>query len=458
MNNKFLALLGVSLISFVAFLEYTVVSAALPTLQSVFRVPVLDLQWIFNAYSIVVAVSMLILGRLGDLWGRRLVFYMGTFVLLAGSIGAGCAWGFWWLIFFRVVQSVGVAAIVTLGPSLIHDLFENNAHHAMGFFAAFTGVGLMIGPTVGGIIVTHLSWPWIFYINVPLLLIALACCLPCLKESKSPEKIKLDVLGVILLAISLVPFIYGLIRGAQLGWANPSIIACFVIAAVAFPILFYVENRQADPVLDFQLFAKPIFLLAAMSCLSVGAIAAMSLFFSPLLLEQVMGYTPKQAGVILLAIPLGVVVFSPLVAKVVKKAGLKMALFMAPLSALLAAIFHLIFSINEGILVGIIGFLLVGAGWAFNNVVVPSAAVSVVKSSQAGAAIGAAFSIWNISGAVNITISSIIFAKVYASHQSAGHLSAFISGFQGVFIFILALVLLSTLTGLAALCLDKKQV
>jgi MFS family permease len=164
-SSKFLALLGVSLVAFTSLLDYTIVNTALPTIQQSFGVSILSLQWVFNIYCIIVAIFMIINGRLGDIYGRRLVFYIGAIILGIGSIGAGLSENFGMLIFFRAVQSFGVAATVPLGVSLVNCLYQEKAHHAMSFYAAVTGIALAIGPFVGGWIVVHWGWQWIFLLT-----------------------------------------------------------------------------------------------------------------------------------------------------------------------------------------------------------------------------------------------------------------------------------------------------
>jgi EmrB/QacA subfamily drug resistance transporter len=312
-TKKLLALIGMSLIAFVAFLEYTVVSTALPTIQQAFSVSMLDLQWVFNIYSIVAAISMILAGRLGDLFGRRKVFYIGALLLGVGSLGAGFSPTYYWLIFFRAVQSLGVAATVTLASSLINIIYGDKAHYPMSFFVAFTGLGLAVGPYLGGVLVTAFGWEWIFFINIPLLIIAYIFCIPCVPESKASKRVALDLKGAVLFALTIVSLILGLVEGEQIGWAQPFPLLCIVVFLIALPLLVKVENACKNPIIDFSFFAKKDFFLAGLVCVLGGGLISPALLFAPMYLQKVIDFSPEKAGLYLLMVPISVVIFAPLV-------------------------------------------------------------------------------------------------------------------------------------------------
>ncbi len=450
MSKNYFALLGITLIAFVSFLEYTVVNTALPTLQNTFHVSILNLQWVFNIYSIVVAIFMIVSGRIGDIYGRRLVFYLGALLLALGSLGAGLSNNFWELIFFRGVQSLGVAATVTLGSGLVTQIFQGKAHYPMAFYACLTGVGLAIGPFLGGVIVMHWGWRWIFYINIPLLIIAFAFCLPCLPESKAEKRTPIDVGGTILLAITLVSLIYGLIHGAQVGWTDPLTLILGLIFIIALPLLIKVENRQEYPIMNFNFFTKPNFLLAALACMMGGVLVSPSLLFSPLLLQNVLDYSPRDAGLILLTIPIAVVLFSPFIGNLVAKIGAKNTLFIALLVGFISALLHLIFAYYTVVAIALFAFFLVGLAWALNNVAAAISASSAVEHHQASVAIGTVYAMWNTSAAIMVAVTAVLFQWVSTSHQTAGAAIAFLAGFKAVFIFVSVAMIVLIGIGLVA--------
>lgn len=449
MDKRFLSLLGITLIAFVAFLEYTVINTALPILQSTFEVSILNLQWVFNIYYIVVAIGMILCGKLGDIWGRRRIFYIGAGILLAGSFLAGEASTFAWLVFARGIQAVGVAATVILAPSLIHDIFPENVHYPMSFYGTVTGIGLAVGPSIGGLIVTYINWPWIFYINIPLIIIALACCLPYLKESKTYINARLNILGTILFILAMAPFIFSLIRGSQIGWRSASVIIPLIISLISLPVFFWTENKKVAPLINFSFFKNTEYVLSTIACLTGGTLVAVALFFSPLFLIQVLHYSANFSGFILLAVPIAIVFFSPFIGKIIHKFGTRPALLIVPIVALAASFLYLAFSYYHQIIFALGAFLLTGIAWALINVAAPIGAAKAVSETQAGSAIGVIFSLWNIIAAIGIAITSVLFNSVEKSKSiiTSGQ------GFHVVFIYLtIAMFIFSVLS----LVLNKK--
>lgn len=447
MNKNTLSLVGITLIAFIAFLEYTVVNTALPTIQDEFHVSVLTLQWVFNIYSIVLAIFMIIGGRLGDMYGRRLLFYIGVLLLAIGSLGAGLCHNFWLLVFFRGIQGLGSAVSFTLSASLINSIYKDQATGPMSIFAAVTGLGLAIGPFVGGWLVMHLGWRWIFFINIPLLFLAFICCLPCLGEYKAEKKISLDVGGTALLAITLVGLIYGLIHGEQVAWQDPLTIGLFAAFIIGLPTLIIYENRLTDPILDFHFFKIPNFTLSAFICMLGGTLISASLFFSPLYLQRVLDYTPKTAGLYLLAVPIAIVFLAPFVGKLIEKITLQKTLFLALLLGAVASVLYLLFAINSSIVIALIAFLATGFSWSIINSAAAIGAASSVEEHQISVATGTVFSMWNIAAAVTVAINTLLFHWGNIAHQNLGKKLAFIQGFEWVFAFILVVSIALVLGG-----------
>lgn len=434
------------MIAFVAFLEYTVVNTALPTIQQSFSISMLDLQWVFNIYSIVVAISMILVGRIGDLFGRRRIFYLGALLLGIGSLGAGFSTTYFWLIFFRAVQGLGVAATVTLASSLINLIYGEKAHYPMSFFAAFTGIGLAVGPYLGGVLVTNLGWEWIFFMNIPLLIIAYLFCLPCLPESKASGYVSLDLKGASVLSLTIVSLIVGLVKGEGIGWTQPLPLLCMVVFLVTLPLLVKVENSCKNPIVNFSFFARKDFFLAGLVCILGGGLVAPALLFAPMYLQKVAGFSPEKAGLYLLAVPISVVVFAPFVGKIVGKVGTRKMLVSATLIAVISALFNLVFVETSSLYFALIAFFLIGLSWVVINVASAMSAISAVDDAHASAAVGVVYSLWNISSAIVIAILSIIFNAVTRSHTALGDKPAMVAGYKSIYTFVLLLMIILFVT------------
>tara|TARA_R110000868_G_scaffold8205_3_gene42439 strand:- start:29574 stop:30938 length:1365 start_codon:yes stop_codon:yes gene_type:complete len=437
----------IKLTSFVAFLEYTVVNTALPTIQTVFHVSVLNLQWVMDIYYLVISVSMVIFGRIGDIYGRRLVFYIGIALLLLASIGAGFSQHFGWLIFFRGMQALGVSAVITLAVSIIYVVFTDRVNLAMGVYGLVTSLGLAFGPTIGGYLVAHYSWPWVFFINVPFLIIGWLCCLVSLPESRAETKTPLDLGGVCLLIVTLGSLIYGVIHGGEHGWMAWSTCIWFIIFVVALPILVIYESKQALPIMNLRFFKKPLFSLAALCCGLSGCLITTALFFDPLFLETVQHHSPKISGLILLALPVGIVLFIPLIHQLLKIMQLQTLFVLSFLFLMIAACLHSLFQADVSTVVIVIALLFIGLTWAVCNIVTPVAAQNAVGAEQSGLAVGTVYTMFNIFSAITLAIAVVVYHHLFDANQHLGYTAAFLSGFKMVFILLAVVTLIITLIG-----------
>ncbi len=439
MTRQNLALCGIITIAFVSFLDYTLINTALPVLQQYFQVSILELQWVFNIYCIAMAVFMVIFGRIGDKFGRRRVFYIGAFTLAIGSLGAGLSQVFIELLFFRGIQSLGVAATVTLGASLITSIFKERAQRPMSIYISITGLALALGPFIGGIIVTHLGWRAIFLINLPIIILGYFLCAKSVAESKSEQRLYLDWQGVVLFAITLSAFIYGLICGEAIAWTSKPTIISLALSLILLPLLLYVEKKQEWPILSFHFFRIPGFALAALVCVMAGCLISPTIFFAPLFLQNIFFLSPKHAGFILLALPIAIVFCTPVVSKLISKVGKTITLLSGLAVGLVSSIIMIVFSLYSSLAVGLTGFILIGLAWTITNVTAPISAAQSVDSDHQSIAIGTVLSLWNAAAAIMIAGTTLIY---HVFRFKAGTLP-----FQAVFILIGLVMLILTCIG-----------
>ena len=191
--HRWWALAGLSILSFTAFLDFTIVATALPFIQKDLHASVLNLQWVTNIFAMVLCMVMIVMGKLGDMLGRRKVFYFGFGLFAIAAIGAGISPNIEYLIFFRAIQGFSAAIIFTLGIALVPQEFPPEEHtKAIGVFGACNGIGLAIGPFIGGVLITYLNWRWVFFINLPIIIIGISLCAFSLKESDKQKDVKID--------------------------------------------------------------------------------------------------------------------------------------------------------------------------------------------------------------------------------------------------------------------------
>jgi multidrug resistance protein len=275
--------------SSMAFIDGTVVNVALPALQSHLQATISQVQWVVESYALFLAALLLVGGSLGDLYGRRKVFVIGVVFFAVASVCCGMAGNIEQLIIARSLQGIGGALLVPNSLALISSSFAPEQRgRAIGTWSGFTAITTAIGPLLGGWLVQHASWRWVFFINLPLALTVVAVAIWLIPESKiGNQSAKLDWLGAMLITIALGGIVYAFIESA------PAAGSIGVIALIAFVIL---EARSSSPMLPLALFRSANFSGANLLTLFLyGALAAM-LFFLPLNLIQVQGYTATEAG------------------------------------------------------------------------------------------------------------------------------------------------------------------
>ncbi|HEX7605566.1 MAG TPA: DHA2 family efflux MFS transporter permease subunit, partial [Usitatibacter sp.] len=274
--------------SSMAFIDGTVVNIALPALQATMDATIADVQWVVEAYTLFLAALMLTGGALGDKLGRKRVFLAGVAVFTAGSLACGLAPGMRALIAFRALQGIGASLMVPGSLAIISATFPDAERgKAIGTWSAFTSITMVIGPLVGGFLIDHASWRAIFFINAPLAAIVLYLTLRYVPESRETKKRPLDLPGAALATVGLGSLVYGLIESSTIAIAAGVVLLAIFVA---------VEWRSASPMLPLDLFRSPAFCGANAITLFLYAALGGTLFFVPMNLMQVQGFTATQAG------------------------------------------------------------------------------------------------------------------------------------------------------------------
>lgn len=408
---KWWALIGLSLLSFTAFLDYTIVSTALPFIQKDLNASVLQLQWVVNIFVIILSMFMIIMGKAGDLWGRTKVFYVGFVLFGIAALGAGFSPTIQWLIFFRAIQGLAAGIIFTLGVALLPQAFPlNEQTRAIGIFSAFNGAGLAVGPFLGGLLITYFSWRWVFWINIPIILVGIAFCSFSLKPSHQVDtQVSIDWTGFILLILTLGCLVYGLIHGEQVGWENPYNLGIILIGLIALFILIPVELKSAHPLLDLSIFSNAYALLAIIICVIAGLITAVFMFFDPLYLKLIRGQVAFTVGMTLLSVPIVQVLISLLFEKLIITVGIYKLILWGLISAFLSALAHFFFTPLISIYFVILALMLMGYAWGIANAGSIAAVHQSAAPEKLGGFIGTIFTFWNLSSAISLAMASVIF-------------------------------------------------
>lgn len=313
-RHKWWILAAVSLGLFMGTVDGTIVNVALPTLVREFNTDLPTIQWVVLSFLVGLSVLMLSVGRLSDIVGKRRIFSTGLVVFVVGSVLCGLAPGVYWLIGFRLLQSIGAAMTVALGVAIVTEGWPPEERgKAIGISGGVISLGIVIGPALGGLIISVLNWRWIFFVNLPLGLLALFLVLryvPPLRPSGRREPF--DFLGAGLMGLSLLALTLALTVGQRLGFTDRRIVALFVLSVAAAVAFVLVEQRVSYPMVDLSLFRNPQFGLNLVTgALTFVAITAVT-FLLPFYLQLVLGLPVAQVGLLIAIVPLVLAVLGPL--------------------------------------------------------------------------------------------------------------------------------------------------
>jgi EmrB/QacA subfamily drug resistance transporter len=324
-RNRYVILAVLCLALLIVGIDGTVVNVALPTLVRDVNASSSQLQWIVDAYTIVFASFLLIAGNTGDRLGRKRCFILGLVIFGVGSLGCSRVSTPSALILLRGVQGFGAAFIMPATLSILVNVFSDASERAraIALWAGVSGLGVAIGPVVGGYLLEHYWWGSIFLVNVPIILIAIVAALVFVPESRDPHAARLDLLGTALSTIGLVALLYGIIEGPSNGWSSPATLLAFGIAVVLLTTFVLWERHTDHPILDVTFFTNPRFTAASIAVTLVFFAMFGSLFFISQYLQFVLGYSALRSGVGLVPIAVALMIAAPLSARLVSWTGTK---------------------------------------------------------------------------------------------------------------------------------------
>ncbi|MDR3492479.1 MAG: MFS transporter [Gammaproteobacteria bacterium] len=419
--SSYIALIGISLLSFTAYLDVTIVSTALPDIQTSLHMTVSELQWVMNACFLGVSAFMASMGRLADIYGRRKVFYIGTLIFGFASISAGLSSTAIWLILFRAIQGITAAIILPVGVALISTLFnKNDIAKAMGIFGIITGAGLALGPVVGGALVSVFSWPAVFFVNIPFIIVGFAMCFFTVKESYSQAKMQIDYLGMIFLILTISSLVFAMVEGTNYGWDSPLIICSFLLFIVSLIFLIVVEKRVSDPIIDESLFKNPAFLTTVFVFFVAGGLMAVILFIDPLYLHLILNKSIWMTGIYLFIIPLTSMLASPFIGKLNQLQGPRRLIIYSAILFIVASILQSLFDAEFNLVWILVGFISFGLAWSISCQSPAIYIAQMIKQDHISVALGTLYSFWNIGAAVLLALGASLFhlsVQQSISHQ-----------------------------------------
>jgi EmrB/QacA subfamily drug resistance transporter len=388
-ERKWWTLIAVSVAIFMLLLDITVVNVALPDIQRSLHSSFQDLQWVVNAYSLTLAAFLLTAGALADRFGRRLVFVTGLVVFTLSSAACGLAGTPLTLNLARAVQGAGGAMMFATSLALIAGAFHGRERGlAFGVYGGVIGGAVAVGPIVGGIITSGIGWEWIFFVNVPIGIAAVALTLTQVAESRDPNARGVDWLGLVTFSGSLFLLVFALIQGNEKGWGSARILGFLIGSAVLIVLFVIVERRQQRPMLDLTLFQKPAFAGASIVAFAISSSMFSMFLYLTLYIQDVLGYTPLQAGLRFLPITLLSFFVAPLSGRLSVRVPIRLLLGCGLILVGIGLLTMTAVDANSDWTVLIPGFILAGAGIGLINPPLASTAVGVVHHSRSGMASG----------------------------------------------------------------------
>jgi EmrB/QacA subfamily drug resistance transporter len=421
-NRKWWTLGALCFALFMIMLDNTVVNVALPAIQSDLGISRSELEWTVAVYALTFASLLLTGGKLGDLLGRRKIFLVGIAIFTLSSLLCGLSSSAPELIAARAVQGLGAALMMPATLSIISATFAARERGtAIGIWAGVSAMALAIGPLAGGLITEHISWNWIFFVNVPIGVVGLIAAVFVIPESRdTSHEQRLDLPGLVTSAVGLFALVYALIEGHSYGWTSGRILGLFAVAALALAGFVLLELHQRLPMLDLTLFRSGTFAGANLVAILV-TLAMFGIFvFFPIYMQTLRGWSPTQAGAALLPWTLMIVVLAPIAGRLSDRVGSRwlMAGGMAVVS--LCCLELSTVSLHSSFWHMLPGFILGGIGMSFVMTPMSAAAMGAVSIDKAGVASGVLNTFRQVGVALGIAVTGAIITNRAAAAASDG--------------------------------------
>jgi EmrB/QacA subfamily drug resistance transporter len=428
-------------------LDNTIVNVALPSIQRDLHAPVSGLQWVVDAYTLVLASFLILAGSTADRLGRRSTFQVGLATFTVASLLCSLAPSLGWLVAFRVLQALGGSMMNPVAVSIIVNTFTDRAERAraIGVWGAAIGVSLALGPVVGGLLIASVGWRGIFWVNIPVGVAAIVLTALFVPESRAARPRRVDPVGQVLVIVTLASVTYAIIEGPRAGWTSPEIVGLFAVAVAGAAALIAYEPRRREPLLDFRFFRSAPFTGATLIAISALAALGGFLFLNTLYLQDVRGLSALSAGLYTLPLAVMTLLLAPLSGWIVGRWGPRLPLVVAGVAMTAGGL--LLTGLAPGTSVArlMTAYVIFGIGTGLVNAPITNTAVSGMPRSQAGVAAAIASTSRQIGQSLGVAVvgaavASAMHGLLRVNFAQASHVGWWIITGCGAAVLLLGLV------------------
>lgn len=452
-QKRWLILIVMNLFTFMSTLDGSIVNIALPTLSKSLNLPIAQAEWVSTIYLMAICAAILFFGKLGDSIGKIHIFKIGTMIFLIGSLLCGFSNTLTMLLIARVIQAIGASMTMANSQGIVTDIFPANERgKALGLVGTFVSLGSIAGPSLGGVILSALGWQYIFWVNIPIGLIAVIFGWKMLPKDMVQTHAKIDIAGTLLFTVFILSLFSGLLLGQQAGYGDIRIIGALILAVVMLGIFLWVEAHKKEPLLHLHIFRNSLFSLGIICGFLVFVANFCFNIIAPFYTQSILNLEPFQAGLLLMLFPIAMVIIAPLSGALSDKIGSELLTF-AGLIVMVVAQFGLA-TLHAGSALITVGVLItmLGIGSGMFQSPNTSLIMSKIPKTQLGIAGSVNALIRNIGMVVGITVATTTLFGVMsnkAGHRVTGLIpdrpDIFLSGMHIVFITSASICLVAAL-------------
>ncbi|MDN3506423.1 MAG: MFS transporter [Simkaniaceae bacterium] len=418
--KKSLAIIGATMGALSMGLSFSLINANLESIHQHFGASLVQLQWMINIYGIFIASTLVTMGRLGDIYGRKKIYLIGLFLFGVAMLGGGLAFTPGMIIGFQALYGLAGAILLPLSQAMLIDCFsEDQKSLAVGIWTGSGAITLSLGPIIGGLLLEFLSWRWIFLANVPFAIFGLLLTAFFAKDSKTEgESTKLDWPGVILLTLAIGTFVFATVQFNL--WQVPVIVLLYVIAALCIVGLLIVEGKVEMPIIREELFRSRMFLFSCAGNFCMIAFFWAGIFLIPLYIQKQLDFSPLHAGVLMLAFSVPIALISPIIGHLYKTVGPKVLISVGFCLMGASALMQLQYGDTISPYFIALATFCLGLGFGFVWTPTTTGALSAISRNFAGIASGTFITIQEIGGNMGLAVTATV-ARMSPSFTGGFH-------------------------------------